>query len=116
RLGEVILLADLLQDVIGRPFVEYHDRRLVTDERSLGEGIDMPVRHRQSRLGWGHGFFFSLANSSDSTSSFPGSPTWPSGSPCISSSISGKAAYRTLSTRSMIRCASATVIAGGKST
>src|SRR5690606_16425728 len=111
-LGEIVLLADLLQDFVGQPRLELHDRRLVSGERPVGERIDMPIRNGEAA----HGLLSSLANSSASVSLFPGSSTWPSGSMWINRSVFGKARHKSSSTRSMIACASATVISGGRST
>src|SRR5690606_1098614 len=101
-----------LEHWVRQPFAKHHDRGLIAGERSVGEGIDMPIGQR-GRI---HVSFSSLANSSASTSLLPGSSTWPSGSMWISSSMSGKARVRSRSTRSMMAWASATVIAGGRST
>src|SRR5690606_20134411 len=108
-LGEVVLLADRLEHVVGKPGFERHDRGLVARKRSGGERVHVPVRQGE-RLAAGHDLVSSLANSSLSTSLLPGSSTWPSGSMWISRSMPGNARRKSSSTRSMIACASATVI------
>src|SRR5688500_1373686 len=112
RLGEQVLGADRLQRLVREPFVERHDRGLVAAEQAVGEGIDVPVGHRESA----HGLVSSLANSSVSTSLLPGSSTWPSGSMWIRSSIPGNTRHKSSSTRSITAWAWATVMLAGRST
>src|SRR5690606_37861812 len=76
RLGKLVFFADRLEHLVRKPRLERHDGGLVAGERAVGKGVDMPVRDGQLL----HGLLSSLANSSASTSLFPGSSMCPSGS------------------------------------